>query len=87
METSKIINQKIVILGSTCVGKTSIISQYIDGSFNLNECVTVVASNLTKTITKLSGTIKFNIWDTAGLSKFRSINTIFWKSANIAILV
>jgi small GTP-binding protein len=36
---------------------------------------------------ELEKNIKFEIWDTAGQEKYRSITKIFYKDANVAILV
>ena len=81
---------KVVLLGETMTGKTSLISRLVDNTFNYNEPTTFVASNYTKEIEYPEFnniTLKLQIWDTAGQEKFRSINKIFYKEAAVAILV
>lgn len=81
---------KVVILGESGVGKTSIISRYITNTFNEIEQSTLGASFLSK-IMKFekyeNKTIRYEIWDTAGQERFRSITRIFYKDATAAILV
>ena len=81
---------KVVLLGETMTGKTSLISRLVDNTFNYNEQTTFVASNYSKEIEYPEFnniTLKLQIWDTAGQEKFRSINKIFYKEAAVAILV
>ena len=81
---------KIILLGETQTGKTSIISRLIFDRFMYNEPSTLVASNVSKVIEyKEFGKIKLRlqIWDTAGQERFRSINKIFYKDASVAIFV
>lgn len=81
---------KVVLLGETMTGKTSLISRLVDNTFNYNEMTTFVASNQSKEFvySEFGGvTLTLQIWDTAGQEKFRSINKIFYKDAAVAILV
>ena len=80
---------KIVLLGESGVGKTSIISRYITGKFNKNCESTNGASYSSKTIKlpKLKKELKLDIWDTAGQEKYRSLTKFFYKDASIAIFV
>ena len=84
---------KVVLLGESSVGKTSIISRFIDDAFNQNyqnSITTTGASYATKRMMfkdYKNQIIKFEIWDTAGQEKYRSLTQIFYKDASIAILV
>lgn len=81
---------KVVLLGETMTGKTSLISRLVDNTFNYNETTTFVASNFSKEIeySEFNGiTLTLQIWDTAGQEKFRSVNKIFYKEAAVVILV
>ena len=80
------------------VGKTSIISRYINNVFQSNSLPTDGASFATKNMymPDQDKNIKFDviitniylkIWDTAGQEKFRSLTKIFYKDAAVAILV
>lgn len=80
---------KVVLLGESSVGKTSIITRFIDDSFNANGMATTGASYANKSIVyrDYKKALKFEIWDTAGQEKYRSLTQIFYKDASIAILV
>jgi small GTP-binding protein len=81
---------KVVLLGESGVGKTCIIARFINNTFEDNMISTTGASYAGKTMTfdEFQGkTIKFEIWDTAGQEKYRSLTKIFYKDAGIAILV
>ena len=80
---------KVVLLGESSVGKTSIITRFIDDSFNINSIATTGASYANKSIVykDYKKALKFEIWDTAGQEKYRSLTQIFYKDASIAILV
>ena len=81
---------KAVLLGESGVGKTSIISRFIDNSFEKNKKSTTGADYTGKTMyfDEYGGKkIKFEIWDTAGQEIYRSLTKIFYKDAKIAVLV
>ena len=80
---------KVVLLGESGVGKTSIISQFIQGVFNPDKLPSLSAQYLTKSVDfkEFNKTIKFEIWDTAGQEKFRSLAKIFYKDAKVICLV
>ena len=81
---------KVVLLGESYVGKTSIISRFVYDFFQENSITTTGASYATKNIRFKdynNQTVKFEIWDTVGQEKYRSLTQIFYKDAAIAILV
>ena len=80
---------KVVILGESGVGKTCIINRYINDSFNPESMTTSGASYASKTMyfSNYEKNMKFDIWDTAGQEKFRSLTKIFYKDARVAVLV
>jgi len=79
---------KVVLLGETGVGKTSIISRYVHNNFSEVLMSTTGASFATKKLEIDSEhKIKFQIWDTAGQERFRSLAKIFYQNASVAILV
>jgi len=89
-EEQKDISCKVVLLGESGVGKTSIIDRFLNGRFSPDISPSQGASFGTKTIDlDDSGKkkIKFDIWDTAGQEKFRSISKIFYRDANAVIFV
>ena len=79
---------KIVLVGESGVGKTSIITQYIDNIFQKDQQSTIGGTFSTKTVKCGNGKIlKLEIWDTAGQERYRSVTKLFYKDANAAILV
>ena len=77
---------KVIVVGDSGVGKTSIINRYLD-NFSPEEKATIGASFSNKIKTIEDYKISFDIWDTAGQERFRSVNTIFYKEAYICLLV
>ena len=83
-------NCKVVLLGESGVGKTSIISRFINDTFEEGLVTTTGASYAGKDMVfkdYKNQVVKFEIWDTAGQEKYRSLTQIFYKDAAIAILV
>ena len=88
---SKSLNQnpiscKVILVGDSGVGKTSIIGRFIN-RYNEKEKSTLGASFSNKIDVIDNYKISFDIWDTAGQEKFRSVNSIFYKEAYVCILV
>ena len=81
---------KVILLGESGVGKVGLIARFINNSFEDNITSTTGASYAGKTMTfdEYDGkSIKFEIWDTAGQEKYRSLTKTFYKDAKVAILV
>ena len=78
---------KITLIGNSGVGKTSIINQYIDQTFDEANAATIGAKYSEKVITKNNKEYELNIWDTAGQEKFHSVGKHFYKDAYIVCLV
>jgi small GTP-binding protein len=88
-EEKQIKSCKVVLIGESGVGKTSITSYYIYEKFDSEITATTAASFVSKTVKfdEYNGSIKFDIWDTAGQEIYRSLAKIFYKGANAAVLV
>jgi len=84
-----IITCKVILLGESGVGKTSIIQRYICNIFNPDNPSTGGANYTSKTVDfeEENQKIKFEIWDTAGQEKFRSLAKVFYKNSSVCILV
>lgn len=80
---------KTVILGEPGVGKTCIANRLVNNIYREEPILTPGASYSCKIINFESHnkSLKFDIWDTAGQEKYRSLNKIFYKDANVAVLV
>lgn len=84
------IEAKLVVLGAQGVGKTSLVSRFINPTAQLSKSVqsTIGASFVTKRITDpdTSTTVRLQIWDTAGQERFRSISRLYYRGANAGLL-
>ena len=78
---------KVILVGESGVGKTSIISRYIKNWYNDSQISTLSPSSLKKNIIIDGYNIDLEIWDTAGQEQYRSIASLFYKDALICILV
>ena len=80
---------KVILIGETRVGKTSIINRYISDNFRSSLSPTPGASFSTKTvfIKDYIQSIKFEIWDTAGQEKYRSLAKVFYTNRDAIILM
>lgn len=78
---------KICLLGYYSVGKSSIVRQYINNSFDPHEESTIGAAYLTKKVTHKDDLINFEIWDTAGQERYNSLAPMYYRNANCALIV
>ena len=78
---------KVILVGETEVGKTSLITQYTEQKFTNAYIATYANDRVHKSITIDNETLNLEIWDTIGQEKMRALNKIFMKNADIALLI
>ena len=79
---------KLILVGESGVGKTSIINQFLSQTFDSSITTSLTCDKWEKIIKlKDNQYLNVDIWDTAGQEKFRAINKIFLKNTQIALLV
>jgi small GTP-binding protein len=78
---------KLVLVGDAGVGKTCIAQRISKNEFSNTTAATVGAANLTVPIKTNSVHIEFNICDTAGQERYRSLTPMYFAGAQVAILV
>ena len=78
---------KVILLGDTNVGKTSVIKRLKDNTFNYNQQPTLTLEHYNLIIKINSFILRMQIWDTAGQEKFDSITSTYYKSTDVAIFV
>jgi len=78
---------KVIILGDSGVGKTSLLERYHNDKFNFLYKATIGADFLTKEVELDSHTaVTLQLWDTAGQERFQSLGTSFYRGADCCIL-
>lgn len=78
---------KVIILGDSGVGKTSLMNQYVQKKFTKEYKATIGADFLTKEIEIDDKTVTMQIWDTAGQERFQSLGVAFYRGADCCVLV
>jgi small GTP-binding protein len=78
---------KVILLGDTNVGKSSVIERLKNKSFNINQKPTLTLEHYNLIIKLNSFVLRMQIWDTAGQEKFDSITSTYYKSTDVAIFV
>ena len=78
---------KIILLGDSGVGKTSIINRYINNRFNPEMISSLGSKSNEKIVMRDNIKYKLIIWDTSGQEVYRSLTNLFIKGSNIVILV
>ena len=88
-DSNNALSCKVVLIGESGVGKTSIISRYTNNTFSSILMSTTGASFATKTLMleEENQSVKFEIWDTAGQERYRSLAKVFYKNAAVCVLV
>lgn len=78
---------KIIVLGDSGVGKTSILNKYVNKNFSLIYKSTIGSDFFTKEIFIDNNKIVLQLWDTAGNEKFYSLGTAFYRGTDACVLV
>jgi len=78
---------KIVLLGNTGVGKSSLALQFTRHQFYCNQDPTIGACFLSKKVRIHDSIINFEIWDTAGQERFHSLTPMYYRGASAALIV
>ena len=89
MENQENITCKVVLVGESGVGKTSIINRYLNNTYNENQKSTFAPKFKNKVLNypEYNKSISFDIWDTAGQEAYRSITKNFYVNAAIGVMV
>ena len=78
---------KIILVGNSGVGKTSIINRFYDNSYTNTMFPTIAMNYIEKPLDIKGKKIKVSIWDTAGQEQYKSCNKLFIKNSKIVIFV
>lgn len=84
---------KLVLLGDSSVGKSSIVHRFVKDTFDELRESTIGAAFLSQSIRIKDPNgagevmIKFEIWDTAGQERYKSLAPMYYRNANAALVV
>lgn len=87
MATKKKNILKIVILGDSGVGKTTLLQQYVSQKVSAHSKPTIGADFTKKEVMIDNSVVTLQIWDTAGQEKFQSLGYAFYRGADCCALV
>uniref|UniRef100_A0A8C9FRP0 Ras-related protein Rab-25 n=1 Tax=Pavo cristatus TaxID=9049 RepID=A0A8C9FRP0_PAVCR len=78
---------KVVLIGESGVGKTNLLSRFTRNEFNHDSRTTIGVEFSTRTVLVGDAAVKAQIWDTAGLERYRAITSAYYRGALGALVV
>lgn len=80
---------KLVLLGDSGVGKSSLVLRFTSRTFDQESKSTVGVSFVSKEVARADGEspVKFQIWDTAGQEVYHSLSSLYYRGAQVALVV
>eukprot|EP00998_Keelungia_sp_KM082_P008206 NODE_4395_length_787_cov_70.795455_g4372_i0.p1 GENE.NODE_4395_length_787_cov_70.795455_g4372_i0~~NODE_4395_length_787_cov_70.795455_g4372_i0.p1 ORF type:complete len:207 (-),score=33.48 NODE_4395_length_787_cov_70.795455_g4372_i0:80-700(-) len=78
---------KLLLIGDSAVGKSSMLLRFTDGTFEEDIGATVGVDFKFKYLTVQGKRIKLTIWDTAGQERFRTLTSSYYRGAQGVVLV
>ncbi len=78
---------KILLVGDTGVGKSSLLLRYCDNKFDENQVSTIGVDFKVKTLTLDGKRIQLAIWDTAGQERYRTLTSSYYRGAHGVVLL
>jgi small GTP-binding protein len=78
---------KIILVGSSGVGKTCLIASFFKKPFDPSGLSTVSPAYMFQDVVRKDGlTVCLQIWDTAGQERYQSVSQLFFRDANVAFV-
>ncbi|KAJ6253429.1 ras and ef-hand domain-containing protein [Anaeramoeba flamelloides] len=78
---------KVVLLGQSAVGKTSICIRFCQNEFELNQEPTIGAAFQNCLLDLGEKKVTLQIWDTAGQERYNSLTSMYYRGAKGAIII
>lgn len=78
---------KIIILGDTGTGKTSLMHRFVKNKYTRHYKATIGADFSSKGISIGDRMVNLQIWDTAGQERFQSLGVAFYRGSDACVLV
>ncbi|XP_063073590.1 ras-related protein Rab-19-like [Engraulis encrasicolus] len=77
---------KIILIGDSNVGKTSVVQSFKSGLFTERQHNTIGVDFTVRTLNIQGKRVKMQVWDTAGQERFRTITQSYYRSAHAALI-
>jgi small GTP-binding protein len=74
---------KVVVIGDSTVGKSSVVMRYAYDTFGTDQMPTIGAAVISKRVNNVT----LNIWDTAGQERYKSLASLYYRGAQIALVM
>lgn len=78
---------KLILIGESGVGKTSLLSRFVSGVFMNTRHVQTVIDLKVQTIQIFGKLVKLEIWDTAGQERFRAVSREYYRNCDGVVLM
>ena len=78
---------KVILIGDSSTGKTSLINRFVNRIFDDKYLCTIGVDFFMKTLNIDDNTVKLQIWDTAGMEKYKSISSSYYRGSHCAFVV
>ena len=78
---------KVITIGNSGVGKTSLLKQFVESRFTKQYKATIGADYMQAQVMVDEKMLQLQIWDTAGQERFQSLGAAFYRGADCCILV
>ncbi len=78
---------KLVLIGPSSVGKSSLLQRFVNGDYSDSYQCTVGVDFYMRTLTIDKKAIKLQIWDTAGMEKYRALTSSYFRGSHAAFIV
>ena len=78
---------KVVLCGSSTVGKTTIFSRIVNNHADLETKSTTGASFASIQYEYQNEVLNINLWDTAGQEEYRSLVNIYFRESNVVLII
>lgn len=78
---------KVLIIGDSSVGKTSLLLRHVDGKFVEERAGTIGVDYRANTYIRDGARYDLQMWDTAGQERFRNVTRAYYRDAHAALIV
>ena len=78
---------KILVIGDSTVGKSSVMNTFVGEHFNSKSITTVGVDFKIRSLDFNGKRVKLHIWDTAGQDRFRVLTSTYYRGSHGVIVV